>query len=137
MKKFKSIMFSALALAPLLAVIVFALGNVGATNGVDYIPLGSVSVEIAENGAIFSFETDSWASCILEPVIGSEPLTGVYGAFGRLLLHIEEFAGIPISFPVVFIVFYAIYLFMAELLFACIDLILFIPRKVSEVFRCS
>lgn len=135
MKNFKKITFAVLALAPLLAVLAFVIGNVGNQGGVEYVPLGTVSIEMVENGAIFSCTPDSWADRVLTPLIGENAVSGFYGAIGRLLVSVESQAGFPVSFPVVLAIFYAAYLFVLELLNALSDLLLFVPRKVSEVFR--
>lgn len=135
MKGFKKIAFLILALLPMLAVIVFAVGNIGNTEGLEFLPLGAVSVETVENGVIFACTPNSWAERLIVPLIGSEPVVGFYGAIGRLLLTVESNAGFPISLPVVFAVFYMAYIFILELLSALCDLLLFVPRKVSEVFR--
>lgn len=135
MKGFKKVAFVVLALLPVMAVIVFAVGNVGNTEGVEFLPLGTVTVESVENGVIIACTPDSWAERLIVPLVGSEPVGGFYGAVGRLLLTIERNAGFPISLPVIFAVFYMAYIFILELLGALCDLLLFVPRKVSEVFR--
>lgn len=135
MKGFKKIAFLVLALLPVLAVIVFAVGNAGNTEGVEFLPLGTVSVEAVENGVIFACTPDSWAERLIIPLVGSEPVDGFYGAVGRLLLTVESSAGFPVNLPVIFAVFYMAYIFIIELLSALCDLLLFVPRKVSEVFR--
>lgn len=135
MKVFKKISFAVIALVPILAVMVFALTNIGNTNGVNFVPLGDLAISDGADGVRFACTADSWGDRIIMPIVGENPVNGLLGALGRFCIWLESSAGIPTSVPLFMACLYAVFAFFVEVLGYVIDLLLFVPRKCLEVFK--
>ena len=135
MKVFKKSIFFILAVLPILALVIFAVGNIGNTQGIEYMPLGTLTITDTANGVIFTCTPDSWGERLIMPLTGENASNGLLGALGRLCLFLEENAGIPVSVPVFMTILYAMYMFVVEMFDLIMGLLLFVPRKCAEVFR--
>lgn len=130
----KKIIMAVVALLPVVALLAYVVSNVGAEALTEYVPMGTVQI-IDENGLKIVTEANSWASRLLDPVFGETALKGVFEAFGRMLLYMQDNIGLPISLPVVGSVVLMLYLAWIELISALVDLITYVPRKCAELFR--
>lgn len=136
MRTAKKIIWAIIAILPVLSIVVYTTGNIGNTEGVGMIPMGSVSItETAEGDRILSVEADTWGDCILTPLYGENAVTGLYGAVAGLCLFMSDYAGIPVSVPVCTAVFMLCYLAVIELLSLFLDFIMFVPRKCLGLFK--
>lgn len=134
MKISKKIIMSVVALLPVFALVAYVVTNIGSDITSPYVPMGAIEI-IDENGLKIVTESDTWASRLLDPIFNENALTGVFEALGRMLLYLQDNIGLPISLPVVGSAFLLLYLAWIELVSALVDLITFVPRKCSEIFR--
>lgn len=134
MKSYRKVLFVVLALLPLFPLLLYAVVNF-AYGDLRYVELGSVAFTETQDGLILVCEADTWADRLLMPLFGSEPLTGVFEALGRLCNWLALNAGVPVSVPLVFAVYYFVTEFILWVLEWIFDLISFVPRKCLEVFR--
>lgn len=130
----KKIILIITALLPIIAILAFIISNIGSDTSIDYIPLGTINI-IDNNGIFISTEDNTWAHYFLNPIFGSDPLTGIFETFAKLLLFLESNIGLPICFPIIGSIVLLLYIAWIELISALIDLITFIPRKCSELFK--
>lgn len=134
MKTFKKIIMVIVALLPVVALLAYVVSNVGTDALTEYVPMGTVEI-VDDNGLIIVTEADTWSSRLLDPIFNENTLTGIFEAFARMLLYFQDNIGLPISLPVVGSVVLLLYLAWIELISALIDIVTFVPRKCSEIFR--
>lgn len=134
MKLYRKVLFFILAFLPLVPLVVFTFMNF-AMYDEQFIGLGSAVFSDTADGLILVCEPNTWADRLLSPLFGSEPLTGVFGALGRLCNWLSVNAGVPTNVPLIFAVYYFVTEFILWVLSFLFDLICFVPRKCLEVFR--
>lgn len=129
MKTFKKCFYFIFAFLPVILIVV----NVFTLNPV-VMPFGSVN--IVDN--VLNVTPDSWSAALLEPLglVGDfNGLGGLFPASVGFLSWLQTYAGIVPSMPLVLVVWYMVYMFFIELMFFVFDLLLFVPRKVKELFE--
>lgn len=134
MRTSKKIIMTIVALLPVIALVAYVGTNIGTEAHNEYVPLGTVQI-IDENGLKIVTEANTWSSRLLDPIFNQNALTGVFEALGRMLLFLQVNIGLPISLPVIGSAVLLLYLAWIELISALVDLITFVPRKCSELFR--
>lgn len=135
MKITKKIIMAMIAILPFIAILAFVLSNIGADTGTQYMPMGAVDIVDTADGLTIVTEADTWADRILTPIFGNAPLQGVFDAFARMMLFLQDNIGLPISLPVIGSFVMLTYLAWIELCNMLLSLILFVPRKCTELFR--
>lgn len=135
MNTFKKILFITLALLPIMSLCIYAVANMGNTEGVPFMPMGSVDFIEQEGTIAVQTAPNTLSGEILSPFFPNGQAEGIFGTFARLLLQLENSIGLPINAATVLTVVYALYIAFVQLVFSLVELITFIPRKCSEIFR--
>lgn len=130
----KKIIFVVLALLPILPILVYCVGNVGADTGIEYISMGTLSFVDTSQGLTIVTTPDSLAAWMIDPIFNQTALTGVFEAVARMLLYFEANIGLPVCLPTFGAFLYVLYLAFIGLVDMLISLITFVPRKCGEFF---
>ena len=130
MRSFKKVVFIILALLPLLSLFVNCL-QMHSVESVEYIPLGTVDII---DGS-YVIEENSWADRILTPLGITSSDKGFWHATTSFVSILDNDVGIPCSFPIVLVAWYAMYEFIIMFIFLITDFLTLIPRLCKDFFK--
>lgn len=135
MKNLKKTVMLIIALLPIMVVIIYALTNMGTQSKNEIINFGEIEIQSNDDIMIITYEDGTLSQYILEPMIGITLKPGLYQTVIRFSQNLSENAGIPSTALVITTISYLLYIAVIELLMLVIDIVMFVPRKCSEIFR--
>lgn len=134
MKQYRKITWCIIALAFILPVVGMVFPQIVGQQGVA-IPLGTVTIAEVGESVTITAESGTWAEYLLEPLLPPQGVTnGFCEGLTRFIMTLQD-AGLPTSFPVVWGVFLLITGIVFELLGVCVDLFMWIPRKIKTLLE--
>lgn len=136
MRDTRNIIFTIVALLPIAALLIFAVGNLGNNNGLQMPAVGSVSVVNSDDGVTVSYPDSGLCEVVAGAVFPAGEYTGVAASLLAVVPLLDGY-GIPASSPAVLVSFiYLVYITILEFMSLIIDFITWIPRKCRDFMRC-
>ena len=100
------------------------------------IEMGRVEVYADDGYCTLTCEPGTWAEYLVAPMFAEDVNTGVGGAFLGTLSVLQE-AGVPLSVPMVYGVAVFLLMIVMEFLDLLLNLVMWIPRRISAMFERS
>lgn len=136
MKTAKKLIWVFIAILPILPILFMLVSHLGNNVADVNLPMGEISISKGDGSYYLYYNDNTWSSLMFSAFSKSGFIRpGLFAAITGLCYNLNLYAGIPLSAPFIFGMWYLCYIAIIEILSFAVDFILFVPRKCSEIFR--